>query len=247
MLSNPFYLDHLIRNLPISAQKHLAGVIESRANGQHVEPIGGGENDQSSEGVEERILSQLARMDADSLNDVEDFARYLAGCASSTAPRAGRHELFSSWEPTPRKVILDALTLAELGPSDLLYDLGCGDGRVVSIAARVFGARAIGFEINPRLVRRARRRVNGLGLSERAQIRTQSMVHIPDLYAATVVYLYLPQSAVNQVMPVILRRCRKGTRLVAVSEWPLNWSPTRKIELSIRGTPWKWPVGVWCI
>src|SRR5437773_3899825 len=103
-----------------------------------------------------------------------------------------KRQRISSWAPTPRRVVIEALRLAEVQSNDLVYDLGCGDGRVVVITARLFGARAIGFEIDPKRLTQTQARIARFGVGDLVQIRRQSMLAIPDLYRATVVYLYLP-------------------------------------------------------
>lgn len=151
----------------------------------------------------------------------------------------------SGWLPTPPNIIVDALRLAAVSPYDLVFDLGCGDGRVVTLAARRFGARAVGFDINPALLRRARRRINRLGVSHLAQVRRRSMLRIPELYEASVIYLFLPQMAVNRVQRVLLRDCRSGTRVVSVDSWIYGWSTEK--ELLVRAPRATWRVGLWYV
>jgi SAM-dependent methyltransferase len=149
----------------------------------------------------------------------------------------------SGWLPTPRNIIVDALRLAAVGPNDVVFDLGCGDGRVVALAAQRFGARAVGFEIDPTLLFRARRRVNWLGVTHLASLRRRSFLQVPDLFQASVVYLFLPQTTVNRLKQVLLRNCRAGTRIVSVDSWLYGW-PTQK-ELLVRAPRMSWRVGLW--
>jgi protein-L-isoaspartate O-methyltransferase len=151
----------------------------------------------------------------------------------------------SGWQPTPPNIIADALRLAAVGPNDLVFDLGCGDGRVVALAAKRFGASAVGFEIDPVLLQRAHRRINRLGVAHLAQLRRRSILRIPELHQASVVYLFLPQAAVNRLRPVLLRDCRAGTRVVSVDSWIYGW-PTQK-ELLVWTPRCSWRVGLWYV
>ncbi len=151
----------------------------------------------------------------------------------------------SGWQPTPARVLLEALKFAEVGPQDLLFDLGCGDGRVIVKAARLFGAQAVGFDIDPQLLQETRRRIRRLGLHDYVRARRQSMTRIPDLHRATVIFLFLPQTAVNRLKPIILRNCRKGTRVVSVASRFPNWLPDK--QMLYRGRQATWWMGLWYV
>jgi SAM-dependent methyltransferase len=156
-----------------------------------------------------------------------------------------RGKVLSGWTPTPLRVITDALNLAQVADDDLLYDLGCGDGRVLVRAAKMFGAAAVGFDIRPRRIQQARSRALRFGVGDLVEVRRKNMLCIPDMHLATVVYLYLPQRAVNQLKPILLQRCRKGTRIVSVSTWLRNWKPQKELTTRVNGQ--KWPIGLWIV
>ena len=158
---------------------------------------------------------------------------------------AGNSVRISGWLPTPWKIVTEALKLADVGPDDLVYDLGCGDGRVVVSASAQFGARAIGFDIDPYRVRETRFQIRSNQVAHLAEVRRQDMRDIPNIHEATVVFLYLPQAAVNALRPYLLRRCTPGTRVVSVQTWIYRW-PTEK-ELVVRGKHWKWQIGLWLV
>ncbi len=121
--------------------------------------------------------------------------------------------------PSPESVVRAALDLAGLRPSELLVDLGCGDGRVLVIAARDYGAHAVGVELNPLLARLALREARLAGVYERV-----SVVH-GDLFTFSVepfdvVYCY-PSPSVTRRLELKLRaECRRGCRVV-VHDHPL--------------------------
>src|SRR5215467_13399799 len=91
----------------------------------------------------------------------------------------------SGWSPTPIAVVTEALRLAELGSGDLLFDLGCGDGRVVVRAAKMAGARAIGVDIDRSLLRSTRQRIERAGVGDHVRIRRQNLLAIPDIRRAS--------------------------------------------------------------
>lgn len=188
-----------------------------------------------------RTLPQPARV------EILDYARYLRQCqakSNGSSPKPKKQKL-SWWAPTPRTVVIEALKLAEVGPEDLLFDLGCGDGRVVVDAARLFGARAIGFEIDPQKLRESRARIRRTGMRNLAQIRRENVLAIPDLYRATVIYLYLTQSALKKIIPLLARYCRKGTRIITVDTWNHQWPPEK--ALTVRMSRYTWRIGLWTV
>ena len=155
------------------------------------------------------------------------------------------NRMISGWLPTPWKIVREALKLAEPTPNDILYDLGCGDGRVVVQAALGYGCRSIGFELDPKRVQQTQSRINRTGVSEIAEVRQRDMLSISDLDKATIIFLYLPQPAINRIRPVLLNDCLRGTKVISVSTWFYGW-PTEK-ELAIRVGSIKWYIGLWYV
>ena len=94
------------------------------------------------------------------------------------------------YEPTPMPVVRELLKLADVGPQDLVYDLGSGDGRIPIIAASEFGARAVGIEIDPALVTQAQAKAREAGVEDRVEFRLGDM-YAADVRSATVVTLFL--------------------------------------------------------
>lgn len=115
--------------------------------------------------------------------------------------------------PTPPSVVTRMLELARVGRDDLVYDLGCGDGRIVIEAARRYGARAVGFEIDPTLVAEARRNVAAAGLQQRVRIEQRDIFEL-DLTPANVVTLYLLPELNVRLLPQ-LARLQPGSRIVS--------------------------------
>jgi SAM-dependent methyltransferase len=126
--------------------------------------------------------------------------------------------------PTPQAVVDAMLEIAGVNSSDVVYDLGSGDGRIVIAAARKHGARGVGIEIDPALVKRATDNAAAAGVSDRVRFVTQD-VFTSDISEATVVTLYLLQSLNERLRPKLVRELKPGTRVVSHvfnmgPEWP---------------------------
>lgn len=136
--------------------------------------------------------------------------------------------------PTPAPVIHRMLTMAKVGPKDVVYDLGCGDGRIVIAAARDFGARAVGIDIDPQRVAEARANVKRAGVEDKVEIR-QGDLFKADLSEATVVTLYLLESLNEKLKPKLQRELDPGDRVVSQSFSMGDWQPDA--QATVDGTP----------
>jgi|SRR5215210_2896110 len=126
--------------------------------------------------------------------------------------------------PTPQAVVDSMLELAQVKPTDVVYDLGSGDGRIVITAAKRYGARGVGIEIDPVLVRKATANAAAAGVSNRVRFVSQDLF-AADLRPATVVTLYLLQSLNERLRPKLVRELKPGARVVSHvfnmgPEWP---------------------------
>ena len=132
---------------------------------------------------------------------------------------------------TPDKVTLAMLELAAVGPADHVIDLGSGDGRIVITAARRFGARGLGVEIVPELVKKSRELARAAGVQERVEFREQDLF-ATDLGRATVVTMYLLPAVNLQLRPRLLALA-PGTRVVS-HDWDMgDWLPDRSLVLDV--------------
>lgn len=118
--------------------------------------------------------------------------------------------------PTPEHVVLQMLELADVSSEDVVYDLGSGDGRIVIAAARDFGARGVGIEIDPELIKQARRNAEAAGVADRVEFR-QGDLFEADLSDATVVTLYLWPDMNNRLRPKLKEDLDPGDRVVSHS------------------------------
>ena len=118
------------------------------------------------------------------------------------------------WVPTAQPMVRNMLTLAEVGPGDVVYDLGCGDGRVIVTAARRFGAQAVGIEIDPLRYVWCQLLVTVLGLRARVRIVFGDFFR-QDLSNADVVTCYLLQDTNQKLVTKLLAELRPGARVVS--------------------------------
>ena len=125
---------------------------------------------------------------------------------------------------TPMPVVRQMLVLSELKPGETFYDLGSGDGRAVIMAAKDFGAKAVGVELREDLTKRALSTIYERGLERRAQI-LQGDIFKVDLSSADVVFLYLTTSANEKVKAKLESELRPGARVVSHDYEILGWKP----------------------
>jgi hypothetical protein len=151
------------------------------------------------------------------------LAAAVAGCAALRARFPGPDVVFIS---TPEGVSLEMLRLAAVTPADVVFDLGSGDGRVVIAAARDFGARGVGVEIDAGLVSRSRDAAYGAGVAERTTFLWQDLF-ATDLRQATVVTLYLRDDVNLRLRPKLLEELAPGSRVVSHDFDMGDWRPDR--------------------
>ena len=132
---------------------------------------------------------------------------------------------------TPLAVVNEMLRLADVTASDVVYDLGSGDGRILIAAARDRGARGVGLEIDPALVAQSAERARRLGLADRLSFRQQDLFEA-DLTPATVVTLYLSPDLNRRLRPKLLSELRPGARIVSHSFDMGDWAPARTLQVS---------------
>ena len=133
---------------------------------------------------------------------------------------------------TPRSLVPGLLDLAGVTEADRVYDLGCGDGRVLAEAVRLRGCRAVGIERDAGLVERARRLLEEQGLAGDVRIEAGDAA-TADLGDATVVFLFLPMPVLRTLVPELLRDLKPGTRIIAHEQSPLDPSlvPQRSVPV----------------
>ncbi|MGQ9552059.1 MAG: SAM-dependent methyltransferase [Candidatus Bathycorpusculaceae bacterium] len=118
------------------------------------------------------------------------------------------------------------LILAGLKPGEVLFDLGAGDGRAVIMAAKDFGARAVGVELREDLAKKALSSVHENGLADRVTIVNGDMFKV-DLTSADVVFLYLTTSANEKIRPKLEAELKSGVRVISHDYEVVGWKPVR--------------------
>lgn len=131
--------------------------------------------------------------------------------------------------PTPMAAVERMVAMADLQAGELVYDLGCGDGRIVIAAARGERIRAIGVDINPELVVTAREKVRAAGLEDSVKIKEADIFTL-DLSEADVVFLYLTPRLNQRLMPQ-LRKMKPGSRIIS---YEFDMGDAKPVEV-VRG------------
>jgi SAM-dependent methyltransferase len=135
--------------------------------------------------------------------------------------------------PTPPEVVDAMLKMAKVTKDDLVYDLGCGDGRIVIAAAKQFGARGIGIDIDPQRIKEAEENAKAAGVTDRVSFKLGDLFE-EDLRPANVVTLYLLTSLNLKLKPKLLSELRPGTRVVSHQFDMGDWKPDESVDLSGR-------------
>jgi SAM-dependent methyltransferase len=154
--------------------------------------------------------------------------------------------------PTPYEAVDKMLEMAEVNRNSVVYDLGCGDGRIVVTAAKRFGARGVGIDIDPERIKESRENAKREGVTSRVQFREADLFET-DLRPATVVTLYLLPELNLRLRPRLLEQLRPGTPIISHDFNMGDWEPERTEYVDgpdRRHTLYRWTVpqrvaGVW--
>lgn len=167
--------------------------------------------------------------------------RPLAVAALVLCSVACRDERDVRFDPTPLPVARTMLQMANVGPNDVVYDLGSGDGRIVIMAAEEFGARGVGIEIDPELVERSRATAKTAGVADRVEFRVGDMYEV-DVSDATVVTLFLHPEPNLKLRPKLRSQLRPGSRVVSYW-WDMgDWKPDEVRSIAFRRRVFLWRV-----
>ncbi len=147
--------------------------------------------------------------------------------------RAPRRAPDVHWEPTPHEVVTEMLRLADVKKNDVVYDLGCGDGRIVIAAARDFGAQGVGIDIDPQRIAESQENARAAGVTQRVTFREEDLFEA-DIHDATVVTLFLWPSLNLKLRPKLLEDLKPGTRIVSYIHDMGDWLPEKEVEVGWR-------------
>jgi tRNA G10 N-methylase Trm11 len=145
---------------------------------------------------------------------------------TQTAQKRPDAPQLAPYVPTPQEVVDRMLQLASVGKGDIVYDLGCGDGRIPITAARVYGARGVGVDIDPQRIAEANANAKKAGVSQLVSFRLQDAM-TTDVSDATVVTLYLLSSSNLKLRPILTRQLKPGARIVSHSFGMGDWQPDK--------------------
>jgi len=145
--------------------------------------------------------------------------------------------------PTPPEVVTQMLKLADVHQGDIVYDLGCGDGRTVITAVKDFGAiRGVGIDINPERIKESRENAKNSGVTDKVTFRNEDLFEA-NIKEATVVFLYLLPSLNVKLRPKLWQDLKPGTRIVSHDFDMGDWAPEKEISIDDGGhTIYLWKV-----
>ena len=149
------------------------------------------------------------------------------------------------YEPSPTEVVRAMLEVAKVGTDDLVYDLGSGDGRIVIEAARAFGARGVGIDIDPQRVSEANANAKAAGVTGRVNF-IQGDLFETDFSAASVVTLFL-WPHINLKLRPQLRKLKPGTRIVSHIHDLGDWLPDRTVRVRAAGEQRERAIHLWTV
>lgn len=145
--------------------------------------------------------------------------------------------------PTPQEVVDRMLDLAQVKKGDVVYDLGSGDGRIVVTAAKKYGVKAIGFEIDPQRIKESHENIKKAGVEQLVEIRLQD-IRTVDLSGATVLTMYLLPEVNLMIRPNIWKQMKPGSRIVSHDFDMGDWKPL-KTENIKDGSSWDHTLYLW--
>jgi SAM-dependent methyltransferase len=166
------------------------------------------------------------------------IAAALCGCAAGVGPGDVREptapvKLDVIFVATDLTIVNAMLTLASVTRDDVVYDLGCGDGRIVIAAAKEFGARGVGVDLDPQRIREAQANAVRAGVADRVTFRLQDIFDT-DIQSATVVTLFLSPEVNAQLRPKLTSQLKPGSRIVSHRYGIGDWVPERTVTLMVR-------------
>lgn len=162
------------------------------------------------------------------------------GAANAQPVEEAVRQLDVPYVPTPVAVVDAMLDLAKVGKSDLVYDLGCGDGRIVVRAASRFGCRGVGVDLNPERVKEATANAASAGVTKLTRFEVGDVFEF-DFSPAAVVTMYLLPSVNLKLRPRLLKELKPGTRIVSHDFNMGDWAPEVTREVS-RSRIYLWTV-----
>jgi len=151
--------------------------------------------------------------------------------ASAQRPGPREVQINAPYLATPPEVVTAMLQLAGVSGNDTVYDLGCGDGRIVIAAASAYGARGVGIDLNPNRIDEARANARSAAVSDLVRFEVNDLFDA-DIRNATVVAIYLLPDVNVRLRPRLLSELRPGTRIVSHSFGIGDWKPDKETTVA---------------
>ena len=145
--------------------------------------------------------------------------------------------------PTPQEVVEQMLELAQVKKGDLVYDLGSGDGRIVVTAAKKYGVKAIGFEIDPERIKESKENIRKAGVGNLVEIREQD-IRTVDLSPASVLTMYLLPEVNLMIRPNIWKQMKPSARVVSHDFDMGDWKPVKEVRIKDK-SGWDHTLYLW--
>lgn len=158
-----------------------------------------------------------------------------AAVAQAPATKKAPKALDVPYVPTHLDIVDEMLAMARVGPNDVLYDLGSGDGRIVIAAAKQFGTRGVGYDIDPDRVREANANARRAGVTDKVKF-VHGDIFAADIKDATVVTLYLLPDVNLRLRPKLLSDLKPGTRVVSHNYDMGDWVPEKSKRMEVHGS-----------
>ncbi|MGE0360502.1 MAG: 50S ribosomal protein L11 methyltransferase [Vicinamibacterales bacterium] len=161
--------------------------------------------------------------------------------AQATATQTPTRRPDVIYVPTPQEVVDAMLQVAKVTKNDVVYDLGTGDGRIPVTAAKTYGARGVGIDIDPQRIKEATENVQKNGVGDRVRI-IQGDLFETNISEATVVTLYLLPSLNQKLIPKLNKELKPGTRIVSHAFDMGDWKPEQELDVNGRKV-YYWTIG----
>ncbi len=137
--------------------------------------------------------------------------------------------------PTPHEVVTRMMEMGQVGPKDVVYDLGCGDGRLVLQAVKQFKAqRGVGLDIDPDLVKLCKKNAEKDGVAEKVEFRQEDVLKVKDYSDASVVVLYVGDELGTRLSPILRQSLKPGARIVSHRFKLGDWEPDKTVQIRCK-------------
>lgn len=179
------------------------------------------------------LLASAGLAAAVAVPDLGQFIQSVEATAADPSLMAQDSRLDVPYVPTPQEVVDEMLRIANVQKTDKLYDLGSGDGRIVITAAKRFGTRGVGVDLDPERVQDANRNARRAGVTDLVEFRQQDLFKT-NLQEATVVTLYLLPEVNMRLRPKLFQELKPGTRIVSHAFDMGDWKPEKVVQVNGR-------------